>query len=61
MPFRLASCFGINGHLGIDHRRSDDGIRMRNRLGLFHHPRVARARRIVWGFLDLSIVLGRWR
>ncbi len=38
MPFVFGLGFGIDSHLGIDHGRSDDGIRMRNRLRLFHHP-----------------------
>ena len=33
----------IDGHLRIDHRRSHDRIRVRNRFRLFHHAGITRA------------------
>ena len=40
MPFLFCLCLRINGHLGINHWRRHDRIRVRNRLWLFHHARI---------------------
>ncbi len=40
MPLLFGLGLGIDSHLGINNRRSHNGIRMRNRLGLLYHPGV---------------------
>jgi hypothetical protein len=51
----------IDGHLRIDHRRSNDGIGMRNGFRLFHHARVPGTGNDLRPRLLGSPILGRCR